>query len=162
MSSLIEQTSKVIDYVLADEQATLATGRQLAAVCLAPCVIFLQGPLGAGKTTLVRGILHELGVIGSVKSPTFTLVEPYQLSNFSVFHFDLYRLDDPDELEYIGLRDYFTHDSICLIEWPEKGQPNLPQPDLTCALAVQSAGRSLKLYANSAVGETLLRKLSKK
>lgn len=145
-----------LEYSLVSEQATVEIGRKLAKVCQAPCLIFLQGPLGAGKTTLTRGFLHELGVIGAVKSPTFTLVEPYHLAEKQIYHFDLYRLNEPEELEFIGIRDYFTERSICLIEWAERAQTLLPPPDLICQLSLHSSGRLLNLYARSAKGSSLL------
>lgn len=148
------------DFILANEQFTEAMGKQLAEVCPIPGIIFLQGQLGAGKTTLSRGFLHGLGVTGAIKSPTFTLVEPYSLTDRHVFHFDLYRIADSEELTYIGLRDYFTDNSICLIEWPERGQGHLPQPDLICQLSLHSDGRLLNLYAQTEKGKSMLDKLS--
>src|SRR5579872_3370642 len=113
--------------ILADETATLDFGRWLASRVNFPSVIFLQGELGAGKTTLIRGFLRGLGFEGSVKSPTFTLVEEYTIGKHSIYHFDLYRLLDPKELESIGIREYFNANAICFIEWPERGQGFLPK-----------------------------------
>ncbi|MGH1486469.1 MAG: tRNA (adenosine(37)-N6)-threonylcarbamoyltransferase complex ATPase subunit type 1 TsaE [Cellvibrionaceae bacterium] len=123
---------------LADEAATVASGNQLG-LCLSKIgqygfTLFLEGQLGAGKTTLTRGVLQALGHSGSVKSPTYTLVEPYEDLKTSVYHFDLYRLGDPEELAYMGIRDYFDEGSICLVEWPEKGAGFLPEPDIRLEL----------------------------
>ncbi|MEK9592901.1 MAG: tRNA (adenosine(37)-N6)-threonylcarbamoyltransferase complex ATPase subunit type 1 TsaE [Luminiphilus sp.] len=122
---------------LADEAATVSLGQQLAQRLSAPQVIYLQGELGAGKTTFSRGFLQGRGHVGSVKSPTYTLVEPYEhLTAGPVFHLDLYRLGDPGELEYLGLEDYLSAEGILLIEWPERAAQQLPQPDLEITLAL--------------------------
>ncbi|MFK7159684.1 tRNA (adenosine(37)-N6)-threonylcarbamoyltransferase complex ATPase subunit type 1 TsaE [Marinospirillum sp. MEB164] len=142
-------------YFLADEAAQLALGAQLANV-LHQGVVFLEGDLGAGKTTLVRGIIQALGHQGAVKSPTYTLVEPYLLAERQVYHFDLYRLADPEELEYIGIRDYLQQEALCLIEWPQKGQGFLPQPDVLLTLHVQSSGRLLEIQALTESGRSVL------
>jgi len=122
-------------------------------------IITLQGDLGAGKTTLSRGILQGLGHSGAVKSPTYTLVEPYQLALGAVYHFDLYRLVDAEELEYMGFADYLADAQLCLIEWPEQGQGFLPMADIAIEISQPGAGRCVTLCANSAVGQQLISQL---
>jgi len=124
-------------------------------------VIFLHGELGAGKTTFVRGFLRKLGHKGIVKSPTYTLIEPYELAeNLYVYHADLYRLENPNSLEDIGLSDYLNSDAICLIEWPEKGGFFLPKPSLQCFIEIISNGREVSLVAENAIGNEILKKLA--
>jgi tRNA threonylcarbamoyladenosine biosynthesis protein TsaE len=135
-------------------------GAALAAGCPRPCIIFLAGDLGAGKTTLVRGFLRALGHDGPVRSPTFTLLEPYELGSGPVFHLDLYRLGDPEELAYLGLRDLLGERAILLVEWPERGVGELPAPDLRIAIAHLAAGRRVEIDPASPAGEACLVNLS--
>ena len=138
---------------LADEEAMVAFGGQLANITQGHGLIFLEGDLGAGKTTLSRGIIRGLGHTGAVKSPTFTLVEPYEIGDIRAFHFDLYRLVDPEELEYVGIRDYFDEDALCLIEWPQQGAGFLPKADLTITIRPHNTGRALTLSPQGSRGE---------
>lgn len=153
-SNLDLQTTYSIE--LADEVAQVAFGQRLGQACKGEALIFLQGTLGMGKTTLTRGILQAYGYTGAVKSPTYTLVEPYQLAEAQVFHFDLYRLADPEELEYIGIRDYFASPALSVIEWPDKGAGILPQPDIELTLVKKDAGRQASLVAKTQLGAAIL------
>ena len=140
---------------IADEAAMVAFGGKLSAAAVAG-VIFLNGDLGMGKTTLCRGILQGAGHQGAVKSPTYTLVEPYELAERQIYHFDLYRLGDPEELEYFGIRDYFHDAALCLIEWPEKGAGILPEADMLINISQQGDGRQIELVPQTGQGEALL------
>lgn len=144
---------------LPNENAQVAFGGQLGAACKGGGVIFLQGTLGMGKTTLTRGILQSYGHQGAVKSPTYTLVEPYEFADKMVYHFDLYRLADPEELEYMGIRDYFSEAALCVIEWPNKGAGILPVADLELTLDKQGAGRRALIEALTAKGAAILHQL---
>ena len=135
------------------EKEMLAFGAQLALCLKNEGILFLSGELGAGKTTLCRGILRSMGYLGAVKSPTFTLVEPYEFADSEVYHFDLYRLVHPDELEYIGIDDYFGANKLCLIEWPNRGTGQLPSPDLDINIDVLGEKRIIYIKFNSESGE---------
>ncbi len=143
---------------LENEKATLDVAGLLAKSLDGHGVVYLHGHLGAGKTTFSRGVLHEYGHSGAVKSPTYTLVEPYELGSFHIFHFDLYRLSDPEELEYMGIRDYFDQQALCLVEWPEQGEGILPEPDLAVRLNANENGRFLEIESCSEFGVSALAK----
>ena len=148
------------EWYLADAAAQEALAGKLARYCTPGTVIFLQGELGAGKTTFVRGFLQALGYGGVVKSPTYTLVESYELAGLQIYHFDLYRLGDPEELEYAGGRDYFDGQTVCLVEWPEKAAGFLPPADLVCYIDYAGSGRQLCMTAQSPRGHQLLQLIS--
>jgi tRNA threonylcarbamoyladenosine biosynthesis protein TsaE len=139
----------VMPIYLNDTEATEQFGASLYKILPVKCVIFLQGDLGAGKTTLVRGFLRAAGYNGTVKSPTYNIVEEYTIAQQAVFHFDLYRLSSPEELEWIGINDYFAQQSICFIEWPDLGSGFLPKPDIIIALTQQEQGRALLITDNT-------------
>ena len=139
-----------------DENAMVAIGKQLGAAMNGQALVFLEGQLGAGKTTLSRGVLRAFGHQGHVKSPTYTLVEPYSFGEKMVYHFDLYRLADAEELEYMGIRDYFSPGNFCLVEWPERGAGILPEPDMVVTILAAGNSRSIELSAQTAIGERIL------
>ena len=144
-----------VNRFLATEDDTLALGRRLAPLLEPGMVIHLRGDLGAGKTTLARGLLRGLGYEGRVKSPTFTLLEPYKFSRLNLYHFDFYRFLDPEELDDAGFREYFNPQSACLIEWPEKA-PDLPPADLDITLDPAPEGRAVTLTAQTEIGRRCL------
>lgn len=131
---------------LPDESAMLAYGAQLAERLQPGQTCFLSGPLGAGKTTLVRGLLRQLGVRGPIRSPSFTWVEVYPFDDYDVFHFDFYRLDSKEQALALGLGDYFVPEAICLVEWPERCAAYLPVSDYHCHIAfAEDSGRNMRL-----------------
>ncbi|HEX9180904.1 MAG TPA: tRNA (adenosine(37)-N6)-threonylcarbamoyltransferase complex ATPase subunit type 1 TsaE [Burkholderiales bacterium] len=144
---------------LADEPDTLAYGAVLARALAPGLKLYLRGNLGAGKTTLVRGILRGLGYAEKVKSPTYTLVELYKVSNLYLYHFDFYRFADPEEWEEAGFREYFGTESVCLVEWPEKAGDLLPAPDLEIWLEMEHEGRRIELAAMTENGRKCLARL---
>ena len=146
---------------LLDEERQVAFGERLGQALAWRGRLYLEGELGAGKTTLSRGILRGLGHAGAVKSPTYTLVEPYELPQGRVYHFDLYRLADPEELEFIGGRDLFADDALCIVEWPSRGAGWLPVADLTLTLLLQDCGRVAHLEAHSEHGRDVIARLSR-
>ena len=147
-----------ISWSLADEAETIAVGA-LISRAMSSGVIFLHGNLGMGKTTLARGVIQSLGHQGAVKSPTYTLVEPYEFDDRRVYHFDLYRLGDPEELEYMGIRDYFENSSLCLVEWSEKGEGFLPAADLDLYLEPEALGRKITVFARTELGQFSVQRL---
>ena len=147
--------------IIASEAEMEMLGAQIACAAGSCCVFYLDGPLGAGKTVLARGYIRELGFIGPVKSPTFTLVEPYDVGGVVLNHFDLYRLNDPRELEFIGIEDYFSSGANVIVEWAEKGVGFLPIPDLYISLDYlsQSDSRQASLVSATKFGDEILFKM---
>ncbi len=144
------------------EDAMVTLGRQFGQALSADpqgAAVFLQGDLGMGKTTFTRGVMRHFGHQGATKSPTYTLVEPYQFEQQKIHHFDLYRLGHPEELEYLGIRDYFDGQAINLIEWPDKGLGYLPHADVVLTIHPQDRGRQLNFVAQTSVGEAILNNL---
>ncbi len=144
---------------LVDESATLALAQRLAGQLKPGMVIYLLGDLGAGKTTLVRGMLNALGYTGRVKSPTYTLLEPYRAAGLDLRHFDLYRMHDESEWESAGFRDEFDGHNIFFIEWPEKAQGLIPHADLEISFKILAHGREAAIQANSEMGKQCLGQL---
>ncbi|MDR1423007.1 MAG: tRNA (adenosine(37)-N6)-threonylcarbamoyltransferase complex ATPase subunit type 1 TsaE [Azoarcus sp.] len=144
---------------LADETATLVLGARLAAALAPGLKIWLEGDLGSGKTTLVRGVLRALGHAGTVKSPTYTLIEPYVISRIELYHFDFYRLDSPEEFLDAGLDEYFSGSGVCFVEWPRRAEPYLTAPDVIIALAAHDGGRRVMISARTETGRTCLKRL---
>jgi tRNA threonylcarbamoyladenosine biosynthesis protein TsaE len=148
-----------LDISLPDTAATAALGEALAAGAAAGRVLHLRGDLGAGKTTLVRGMLRALGYAGRVKSPTYTLVEPYELSSLHFYHFDFYRFKDRSEWLSSGFREFFNPQTFCVVEWPEKAGELLAPPDLDVLLQFSGEARKASLQARSPAGKSWLSSL---
>ena len=142
---------------LADESRLISLASKVAQHLETSFVFLLKGDLGAGKTTFARGFIQASGYDGVVKSPTYTLVEPYAISGERMcYHFDLYRLADPEELEFTGARDYFNNRDVCIVEWPEKAEGFLPPADWLCVLSHDNGGRNLVVSALSEKGKVLM------
>lgn len=145
-----------LELTLPDPNATVALGQALARSLPARAVAYLEGDLGAGKTTLARALLQEMGVRGAVRSPTYTLIERYPLQAGEAVHLDLYRIADPEELDYLGLDDLAASARLWLVEWAERGRGALPAADLSVQLAQDRNGRHVTLLASTAAGEAWL------
>jgi len=167
---------------LNDEEDTIAFGKELASAIVIDrmhpnkvnellrnpsfeimgAIIYLVGDLGAGKTTLTRGVMRGFGYEGAVKSPTYTIIEPYEFEKSKIYHFDLYRLAHAEEVEYLGAEEYFSPANLCLIEWPEKGLGSIPQADLVIELTQRGIGRSLNCKNQSKKGLKIIERLTEK
>jgi tRNA threonylcarbamoyladenosine biosynthesis protein TsaE len=150
---------KEVQVIVASADAMERLGARLALCAGESDYIALRGELGAGKTTLARGALHGLGHVGVVKSPTYTIVESYRLGTRTVHHLDLYRLADPRELEYLGVWDYFDEASVKLVEWPERGEEVLPEPDVLVTIEVENVARKVRLAGLTCAGARTLERM---
>ncbi len=138
-----------------DDKSMRAFGKALGAALPSIVVVYLRGELGAGKTTLVRGLLHGMGYSGPVKSPTYSLVEEYRFDRCHIYHLDLYRLADPEELEFLGLRDWLEEDSVLILEWPEMGRGVAPEADIELVIEYDGMARNISVIGFSALGERI-------
>lgn len=149
-----------LQYTVLNEEKMENLGKLLYDACADKGItLYLSGELGAGKTTFVRGFLRQAGYQGKVKSPTYTLVEPYEFEVLTLYHFDFYRLNSPDELEYMGIRDYFQPNTICLVEWPEKAQAQLPPCDIQVSIDIQGHQRNVMVKSNTLRGKDVLQRV---
>ena len=151
----------MLELAVAGEARQESLGRVLAQQITPPCIVYLEGDLGTGKTTLARGILRGFGYQGRVKSPTYTLLEPYELERLACYHFDLYRLADAEELTFIGIEDLLREDAVLLVEWPERGRGVLPAPDLDIAILYRGQSRSVRFTPASEKGIQIINNLQK-
>jgi tRNA threonylcarbamoyladenosine biosynthesis protein TsaE len=151
----------MLELQITGESQQEALGAALAGVIEPPCVIYLAGDLGAGKTTLARGLLRGLGYNGRVKSPTYTLMEPYELPSLHCYHFDLYRLADPEELQFLGIEDLLDADALLLVEWPERGEGVLPIADLTLQIFHEGLSRRVEFQPTGEKGVQIINNLQK-
>lgn len=141
---------------VADEQAVGSMAREFANAVQTPCVIYLRGDLGAGKTTFARAYIQSLGFQGYVKSPSYGLLETYEVGGQKILHLDLYRIEDPEELEFLAIRDLFDERSVLLVEWPERGGKLLPEPDLVMNFDEKNEARFINCAAATPCGRALL------
>jgi len=162
MRSILTPVAPALALHLSDEAATLALGARLAPALRSGMSIHLCGELGAGKTTLARGLIRALGYEGKVKSPTYSLVELYTVSRLHLYHFDFYRFNDPKAWQDSGFREHFNEASVCLVEWPEKAGAALPQPDLRITLTPAPSGRDVKLEPFSEAGRKCLKSVAER
>lgn len=145
---------------LPNEEASTQFGVLLGKTLLPPLVLTFSGDLGAGKTTIIRAMLKSIGIESTIKSPTFSLVESYACKTMQIHHFDLYRIHNAEELDYLGFRDYFSNQSICCIEWPEHAGAQLAEVDLRFNLSCKGVGRHIQMFASSMVGQKILNDLA--
>lgn len=151
----ITECGKVVTLNLINEEASERFAMQLANCLTHSLVITFSGEIGSGKTTIIRAMLKCLGIQSAIKSPTYSMVESYICNDLNIHHFDLYRINHEDELEYLGFRDYFESESICCIEWAERAGKALPHADIQFKLSIKGAGREMRIFALSAAGEKI-------
>lgn len=158
----MDNKQSIKSFFLEDEKDTVMFGRFIRENCPLGTTIYMDGNLGAGKTTFTRGFVQASGYDGIVKSPTYTLVETYNIQDYFIYHFDLYRLNDPEELEMMGIRDYFQDNSIRIIEWPDKGEGYLSAPDIIISIIYDGKGRTASIKACTGKGKLVFDELISK